>query len=73
MERQLLGEEPLPWEGDRLTPAAERRLGNIKAPVLRMLCRDPAERASCKQLASSLRAVFTGGGTTVEQPAEVPT
>ena len=62
-------EAPLPWEGGRLTPEIKARLGNIKTPVLSMLCRDPAQRASCSQLAASLRAVFTGGGTTAEHAA----
>ena len=63
LERQLRGKEPLPWEGDRLTRDTKRRLGVIKAPVLRMLCRDPVERASCKDLAAALRAVFSGAST----------
>ena len=63
LEKQLLGEEPLPWEGDRLTRDTKRRLGVIRAPVLRMLCRDPAQRASCKDLAAALRAVFSGAST----------
>ena len=69
VERQLLVEEPLPWEGDRLTSAIERRLGAIKTPVLRMLCRDPVQRASCKELATTLRAVFSDATTTVEHAA----
>ena len=69
MERQLLGEEPLPWEGERLTPDTKRRLGAIKTPVLRMLCRDPTQRASCKELGTSLRAVFSDAVTTVEHAA----
>ena len=64
VERQLIQEAPLPWEGGRLTPEVNGRLGNISAPVLNMLLRDPAQRASCRQLAASLRAVFTGGSTT---------
>ena len=63
LERQLLGKEPLPWEGDRLTADTKRRLGAIRAPVLRMLCRDPMQRASCKDLAAALRAVFSGAST----------
>jgi len=63
LERQLRGEGPLPWEGDRLTRDTKRRLGAIKAPVLRMLCRDPVDRASCKDLAAALRAVFSGAST----------
>ena len=55
VRRQLLGQEPLPWEGDRLTHTLRRRLGFFRAPVLRMLCRDPARRATCKQLAAALR------------------
>lgn len=69
VEKQLLGVEPLPWEGDRLNADTKRRLGAIRAPVLRMLCRDPAQRASCKELATSLRAVFSDAVTTVEHAA----
>ena len=63
LERQLLGEELLPWEGDRLTADTKRRLGAFRAPVLRMLSRDPAQRASCKDLAAALRAVFSSATT----------
>ena len=63
LKRQLLGEELLPWEGDRLTADTKRRLGAIRAPVLRMLCRDPVHRASCKDVAAALRAVFSGAST----------
>ena len=66
VERQLLGEDPLPWEGDRLTRDTKRRLGAIKTPVLRMLGRDPAQRGTCKDLAAALRAVFARGSTTVD-------
>ena len=69
VQKELLEEGPLPWEGDRLTADTKRRLGAIKAPVLRMLCRDPAQRGTCKDLATTLRAVFTRGSTTVEPAA----
>lgn len=54
--RQLLGLDPLPWEDGLLMPPAQQRLGHLWTPLLRMLCRDPAQRASCADFAAVLRS-----------------
>eukprot|EP00892_Ulva_mutabilis_P012606 jgi/Ulvmu1/9718/UM055_0056.1 len=69
VQAQLLGEQPLPWEGDRLTHSLRRRLGGFKGPVLRMLSRDPASRPSCQQFAATLRRLCSGPGSPMTSTA----
>ena len=57
MVARLLGELSLPWEGD--LPAATRaKLGIFKAPVLRLLHRDPAQRATMADFCSLCQTMF---------------
>lgn len=55
---QLLGEEPLPWEGDRLTSAMRKSLGIFRSNVLRLLDRNPAKRMTMQQFANACDAIF---------------
>jgi serine/threonine protein kinase len=48
----LNGKE-LPWEGKRLTPAIRRSLGVFRAPILKLLSRDPIERPSMSEFCHS--------------------
>ena len=54
---RLVGELPLPWEGE--LPAGTRaKLGIFKAPVLRLLHRDPAQRATMADFCSVCQTMF---------------
>lgn len=55
---QLLGEEPLPWEGDRLTAEVTHKLGVFADNVLALLSRDPAARPPMHEFALSCEAIF---------------
>eukprot|EP00892_Ulva_mutabilis_P000483 jgi/Ulvmu1/10435/UM062_0032.1 len=55
---QLLGEEPLPWEGERLTAALRKSLGIFRTNVLRLLDRSPAKRMTMQQFANACDAIF---------------
>eukprot|EP00892_Ulva_mutabilis_P002845 jgi/Ulvmu1/12561/UM091_0002.1 len=65
--QQLRGEVELPWEGERFRahPTARRRLGVFRQPVLALLARAPAQRASMAQFCDSCHRLFTSP-TTVE-------
>lgn len=68
VRRQLLGEDPLPWEAPRLTVEARGKLGAFKTPVLAMLARDPTRRASCQQLAGAVHDVLLTTSTSAPRP-----
>jgi hypothetical protein len=55
----LNGKE-LPWEGEGLTPAIRRSLGIFRAPILKLLSRDPAERPSMSEFCDSCNRVLAG-------------
>lgn len=55
---QLLGEEPLPWEGERLTAGMRKSLGIFRSNVLRLLDRNPAKRMTMQQFANASEAIF---------------
>ena len=53
----LLGEEPLPWEGE---PGQARlsMLGLFREPVLRLLQREPRQRCSVQAFHSACTQIF---------------
>eukprot|EP00892_Ulva_mutabilis_P011312 jgi/Ulvmu1/8553/UM044_0087.1 len=53
---QLLGDLPLPWEGE-LTDAVRDCLGGFKGPILRLLQRDPLQRDTASQFFAACRHV----------------
>jgi hypothetical protein len=55
----LNGKE-LPWEGKGLTPAIRRSLGVFRAPILKLLSRDPAQRPSMSEFCHSCNRVLAG-------------
>ena len=55
---QLMGEEPLPWEGDRLTADVTHKLGVFAESVLALLSRDPDARPSMHEFAQSCEDIF---------------
>lgn len=55
---QLLGDEPLPWEGERLTAAMRKSLGIFRTNVLRLLDRNPSKRMTMQQFANACDAIF---------------
>lgn len=55
---QLLGEAPLPWEGERLTNDVTHKLGVFSDNVLALLSRDPTARPSMHDFALSCEAIF---------------
>lgn len=66
---KLLGQAELPWEGElaERNPVARRRLGLFREPVLSLLRRDPAHRATLADFCRTVNTVFSSP-TTVEQP-----
>eukprot|EP00892_Ulva_mutabilis_P008124 jgi/Ulvmu1/5684/UM024_0031.1 len=56
---QLLGVLPLPWEGE-LGQEVKDRLGIFREPVLRLLHRDPAQRASMQHFCDLCQSMATG-------------
>ena len=54
---QLRGELPLPWEG-ALSAQLRDKLGVFKEPVLQLLQRDPARRASMQYFSGMCRTMF---------------
>ena len=64
---KLLGSEELAWEGDlaEKNPSARRRLGLFREPILSLLHRDPAQRASLADFCKTTNTVFSSP-TTVE-------
>jgi hypothetical protein len=54
------GNELLPWEGHRLTPATRQQLGIFKDTLLNLLHRDPARRPSMKEFCRSCNRVLSG-------------
>lgn len=61
--QQLLGEQPLPWEGERLTGAQRTRLGVFRRPVLQLLERDPARRPTLQQFCDMCTSIFSATTT----------
>lgn len=58
---QLLAEQELPWEGQRLRsrPAVRKRLGVFKKPVLALLHRNPAQRSSMHDFCAACDSLFS--------------
>ena len=59
---QLRGEAPLPWEGE-LSAHTLRQLGAFKGPVLQLLRRDPARRASMRSFHDACTKLFASVST----------
>lgn len=59
--KQLLGEEPLPWE--RMTVATRKTLGAFKGPIMQLLNRDPSQRPSMSQFYDNCNAIFSTSTT----------
>ena len=59
--KQLLGEEPLPWE--RMTVATRKTLGAFKGPIMQLLNRDPSQRPSMAQFYDNCNAIFSTSTT----------
>lgn len=57
---KLTGKAELPWEGPEAKPALAK-LGALRAAVLRLLERDPAQRATARQFHSSCSKAFADG------------
>ena len=62
---KLLGKAELPWEGDlaEKNPTARRRLGLFREPILSLLHRDPAQRASLAEFCRTTNNVFSSPTT----------
>ena len=76
MLARLRGDVPLPWADGELSPDARARIGELYAPLMQLLDRDPARRPSaaefcdqCMAIASSATNVMLGTlcGTTVSE------
>ena len=65
MIEKLLGKEELAWEGDLVekNPTARRRLGLFREPILSLLHRDPAQRASLAAFCKTTNNVFSSPTT----------
>eukprot|EP00892_Ulva_mutabilis_P002162 jgi/Ulvmu1/11947/UM082_0026.1 len=63
VKEQLAGTAPLPWEAGRITAEARRRLGVFRKPVLALLQRDPAQRASVQHLCDACYAIVSSHTT----------
>ena len=61
---QLMGDLPLPWEGE-LGAELQRRLGAFKGPVLQLLHRDPTHRIALRRFHNTCNRLFANR-TTVE-------
>ena len=55
--QRLRGDLPMPWEG-QLSAAVQRKLGAFKGPVLQLLERDPARRASMSAFHGACTKLF---------------
>ena len=64
VREQLLGQAELPWEGDRLDAATLRCLGALRALVLALLRRDPAQRSTMREFCSGCNAIVASATTT---------
>jgi hypothetical protein len=53
---QLRGKRLLPWED--MTLEARRKLGVFRAPMLRLLSRDPDERPSMAEFCEMCNSIF---------------
>ena len=62
---KLLGKAELQWEGDlaEKNPTARRRLGLFREPILSLLHRDPAQRASLAEFCRTTNNVFSSPTT----------
>lgn len=58
----LRGEEPLPWEGPS-GEAAVAKLGVLKGPLMALLQREPAQRASMRRFHVACTRVFAARST----------
>lgn len=63
---QLKGDAPLPWEGERLTPAVRGKLGILRTPILETLNRDASARPPCSVFCDRLRAAFGADSTSLK-------
>lgn len=61
--QQLLGEQPLPWEGAGLSAAQRSRLGVFRRPVMQLLERDPGRRPSLSQFCDMASSIFSATTT----------
>lgn len=49
----------LPWEGGRLAAQDRRKLGMFRKPILKLLQRDPAQRATARDFCNECCNLFT--------------
>eukprot|EP00892_Ulva_mutabilis_P010359 jgi/Ulvmu1/7696/UM038_0128.1 len=63
----LRGDLPLPWEGE-LPPAVLRKLGTVRAPIMQLLQRDPARRASMRSFHRACINLVASRATVEEDP-----
>lgn len=68
---RLRGEAELPWEGDLAAKnaTARRRLGLFREPVLALLRRDPAQRATLSDFCRTANTVFSSPTTIANSEA----
>lgn len=64
VEAQLRGDVPFPWEAGSLRSDTRRQLGVFRKPVLELLRRDPAERASSQDFCAACLAIVSKSTTT---------
>ena len=65
--KQIVGEVPLPWEGPDGARDLLKRAGKLRAYVLKLLHRDPAERLTVDAFVQSCSNVLS---TTTQQSAD---
>eukprot|EP00892_Ulva_mutabilis_P002163 jgi/Ulvmu1/11948/UM082_0027.1 len=67
VKAQLLGEAPLPWEGDRLCAETRQQLGIFCHAVLGLLQRDPAKRDAMQDFCNTCNDVVMSHTTVAAQ------
>lgn len=63
VQDQLTGKALLPWEAGRMSAATRRQLGIFRKPVLALLQRDPALRASVQDFCDACFALVSSNTT----------
>lgn len=64
LQAQLLGDAPLPWEAAADPSAVLHKIGIFREPLLQLLQREPARRATMQDFCNACNSLVASNTTT---------